>query len=831
MPSLRSSSRALAAALLAAVLIGNALLRGGVWWPVQAATAVACAGALLLLSRHRPSRRQPEEAPRTARMPPLVLALVASTALVALQLLPLPPGLLAVLSPAGAELQATALAPVGLWPSWRPLSLDPGATGLELAKLAAWTMAAAAAAVLAGKRERREDLLRALAAAGAAVALACFGAALAGLGPLLQSRVIFANVNHLSAFMLLACWPALGLGLRARGAWRIAWMAAFVVAASQVFLSLSRAGIAAFFVGAAVLVALAIRSGHAARALQDAGGGARRAWRAVAAPVAIFGALAVVAWLALDRVVGELRTLSELSTEVKLTLWPLAWDALRQFPLTGVGRGGFSTVFDGYKVEAAQVTFTHLENTWLQVPLDVGIPAGVAFLAVLGWTWIGGARSRTLTRPMIGALAGVAAVAAHDVFDFSLELAGVAIPFLVVLALATAEGWALEVPRRALRILAAAGLALAALGLGLHLPHRADPQAARAMEAQTSQEAMTAAAAALAWHPADWIPPAAVGYRLVIEGRCTEAMDWLGRAILRSPTVPEPHRAAARCLAASGRTADAQREFRLAFTYGDQSVLEEALDTFRAPLALLDVVPDTPVGLMAAGRVLLDREEETPEEAHEAFRRAWENFHHLPALAGLARATMAMEQADQALDLARQLQREDPTEPAGYRVAAQALRFQEKSDEAVKELEKGAALLPKRSELLFDLGNLHLAEKRYSQAKLVFERVIAREGKELSRKRLSVARALDAQGRLSEALKEARAAQDSQPGDPGPLIMVARIASRAGLYDQSIDAVERASRLPGVPAGAYDDLLLQLRQARTVQRARSLDKPAPPPAP
>jgi len=833
MPRSRSTARSAAVAILSGVVLVNALWRGGVGLPAQAATAVAGSVALWLASR--PRRRTSEPVARTPKaIPWLVAGLGLVVLVVGLQLVPLPPAALLALAPRSAEVQRDALAPLGLFPAWRPISLDPGATALEMARLASWLVVAAAAALLAGSREQREQLLMAMGLAGGAVAAIGYGAAVAGVGSLTESRVVFINPNHLASFMLLTCWIALGFGLRETGPKRVAWLAGFVVIASQVFLSLSRAGIAAFFVAAGVSAVLAIRSGHAARALEHFYAAAPgRTWRLLAAPVAVFTTLAVTAWLALDRVVGELRTLSEIGTDVKLSLWPLAWQMLKQFPLFGVGRGAFATVFPAYKVEQAQVTFTHLENTWLQIPLDVGVPVGLAIIALFAWTWLSAARARELTRPMLGALAGVAGVAAHDLFDFSLELNSIAIPFLMVLAIGAREGPVVRLPRWSVQALAVTALGVAAIGFAVHIPHRADAQAAAVASAATADEARSAAALSLDWHPADWVPPAIVGTRLVDEGRCHEGIEWLNRAMVLNPTAPQPHRAVARCLAASGQAAAARREYRLAFSYGDAAALQEARDAFPEPGALLQIAPDTPAGLMAAGAVLRDR----PEEAAAAFQRAWDAFRIPAALAGLARATSAMGDANGALLLAQQLQREVPAEPSGYLVAAEALVKLEQEREAVQVLEDGVSRLPRQADLLLALGSRHYAARRYSQAKLVFERIVAREGWEVARKRSAIASTLEAQGRYSEALQEARTASASLPGAPGPLLAIARIAEQAGLHDVAIDALERAAALPTAIPGAHDEQLKRLRAAKATQGARWLErqerngKPGPESAP
>ncbi len=567
-PGSRSRRKTAAASLLAVAVAVGALRFGGVE-PLVAAGVTLAALVALALSWPRGRRAAfPGATPvpvETPGLPLLPVGLAAGALVVALQLVPLPPALLRLLSPNAAALFEETLAPVGRWPAWRPLSLAPGETAMLLVVAVAVAAAAAAAAWLGEKRERGETLLRAIAYTGLAASVLGMVAALFGFGPLLVPKVTFVNPNHLAGFLQLAAWPAFGFALRARGKERAGWLAVFAFTVVGIFLSLSRGGITAFFVAAAVSSALAVLHGHTPLSI-TLFGWERRAKgrplipgtpspnvlaRSLALPVGVASALAIAAWLALEPVLIELETLSGAAAEVKPSLWPDGLRLVRQFPVAGIGRGAFATVYPSLKTESAQVTFTHLENTWLQLPVDVGVLPGLALLVLFGWAWLAAARQRELSRPMIGALAGAAGVAAHNLVDFSFELVGVALPFAIVLGLASRAMPRVRVPRVAGLAGIAALSAFAAAGYRIHARAVGDDVAERISRAGSVQETTALAGKALGWRPADWLPPAAAGVRIVAAGKCAEGLPWLVRAMARNPTAPEPHRYAARCLAAS----------------------------------------------------------------------------------------------------------------------------------------------------------------------------------------------------------------------------------------------------------------------------------------
>ena len=102
----------------------------------------------------------------------------------------------------------------------------------------------------------------------------------------------------------------------------------------------------------------------------------------------------------------------------------------------GIGRGAFVSVYPQYKTSPLQLTFAFPENLVAQFFAEWGIIIGLA--ALVGLVWAVLARFETTDPLSIGALAGVSAVLVQNFVDFSLELAGMAIPVAVVLG-ATSE--------------------------------------------------------------------------------------------------------------------------------------------------------------------------------------------------------------------------------------------------------------------------------------------------------------------------------------------------------------------------------------------------------
>jgi len=763
---------------LAVLIVAVPLLRGAASAGLEAALAlgVLAAGSLAGPPRGSYSRVQ--------------LVLGGLVAWMSLQLLPLPAWLHG-LSWSAREIFQQSLGPLGLYPAARPLSLDPAATGRALLLAASMTVAYGAGWAIGKTRSRRLVLVQAIGLGGLLAALTSLGAALLGASPVLAPTVPFVNPNHLAGYLALSAFVLLALALRDRGQARLLWLLAFSTVGVMVFLSLSRGGIAAFLGGGIVFGWLSLGRGSAAPLSST-----RRTLLVGLAAVIIAST-----YLALDPLLAEMGSLSRPGGGSKLALWRPGLQMLGDYPLIGVGRGAFGAVFPAYKTEPDPVTFTHLENEWLQPLLELGLPGGVLLVGALAAAWVAALRRRDGSVLDAGLLSGIAALALQNLVDFSLELAGVALPFMVALGLAARGSGGSSVRPAVHRagLVAAAAVALSG---------------AVAWWARPPQDAPIRSQ--IAWSPADYLLPAIEGARLVAEDRCAEAMPWLHRAMLLGPTAAEPHLHAARCLAASGQHEFARREYRLAYAFGAPGALQEAAARYSQEADLLELVPDTPEALMRLGDLLL---RQRPGLAASAYRKALNEHLDSRALLPLVRALLAAGSMSEALALTERATSETPASAEAWRLRVFSLRQLGRVEESRAVLAEGLRRLPGSAPLVALQVEGSLGERRWAEARQLAERIVPRGIDDLVLRHQLVARALAGQGRLVEAVEQVRSAAALLPSSEGLQLLVAGYCEQAGRFDEAIAAVERAATLSGRP-GAHRDLLSRLTEARQRQQER-----------
>jgi hypothetical protein len=273
----------------------------------------------------------------------------------------------------------------------------------------------------------------------------------------------FFNRNHFAGWMIMALPLALGYAVAvlqqsdhpsrpAIGSW-LRWLATpeasrFLVAtfavlamATALVVTGSRSGIAAFAVSAIVFGALAMR---------QAGGAAGRRV-ALAGLAGLF--MAAVAWA------GAQSTFARFSlTSVDLPGRVAAWqDTLRitaDFIVTGTGLGTYRDAMLVYQTGDRIAIFAHAHNEYLQLLAEGGLLVAVPALAVLAALVVLGRRRlreesaapAERSRPTgagldvatwlrIGAAAGLVAIAAQSVVEYSLQRAGNMALAIVLLAI------------------------------------------------------------------------------------------------------------------------------------------------------------------------------------------------------------------------------------------------------------------------------------------------------------------------------------------------------------------------------------------------------------
>lgn len=383
---------------------------------------------------------------RNAKWQPAVATplILLGMLLVVLQTIPLPHALLTRLSPSIETLlpqwttQGHSPRLFGPWPC---LSFTPAET---LAGLVIFLDLSILFLVAVQRIRCVEDVERLLRwCAGAAIAMACLGLAqlFAGNGkffwfyqhpfsnPAGEATGSFTNRNHFAHFLALGAGPLIWWLIdamrrkRERKSGMDLSVAILAVSLGMVLfanlLSLSRGGIMAMLLAAAIATAVCCRSSSAGRRFLAVmvGVGA-----VTALSLAIFG---------FDRVSARVETMSSSlgkidSAASRSAIWATGAKAIPSRLFLGAGVGSFGELYPIYEEhpDAEGREPSHAECGYLQVLIEtgfVGLTLVLAGIGLCGWWCLGGIASSTPNRLRLcaGAIAAsLAASVAHAVVDF-----------------------------------------------------------------------------------------------------------------------------------------------------------------------------------------------------------------------------------------------------------------------------------------------------------------------------------------------------------------------------------------------------------------------------
>ncbi len=393
----------------ALAVLGSLLLFGGAFaWTVPWLLALVASAALAaqLTTRGRGARRLQH---------PVLLVTATATLVSSLQLVPLPDVVGALLGLERAEDVRATRALLGLGDGWLPLTRDPGGTRTATMAGAAATCAALTSATLARGRARSRLIALLTAAIGLTACVhvvhgvldadAVYGVhtprftSPGALGPLM-------NRNHQAAVAALGATLALGLAFDARTEPRPRWLTLAGLLSLAALATQSRGGVLSLALGpGGVLLWQAVRGDVANRSRHGAA----------------LGGLALAA--ALSGAHPAIRAFFAEGGFDKLVVAADSLSLFREGPLLGVGRGAFSVAYAASASDALR--FTHPENVVVQWAVELGI-VGLALLTFaarfVGLAWL---RARSATEAAMAS--ALLALGAHDLFDFSLEMAGVGV--------------------------------------------------------------------------------------------------------------------------------------------------------------------------------------------------------------------------------------------------------------------------------------------------------------------------------------------------------------------------------------------------------------------
>lgn len=470
-----------------------------------------------------------------------------------LQWLPLPAGLVEVLSPAAfaARRVAAELAHSELG-AWLPLTLDAGRTAAGIVSLLAVTLAYLTATSLRQDSNARARITNYVELAALGVLLSAvvhhglgltaiwgiYTPVTSGLPAFVSS---FVNPNHAAALMMLGAIVAFGASLSSERSQR--WhLVVGVVLSVGVLVSMSRANALLLIAGllALTLPPLFLRRFHAERG---------RVLRLVLGAVCcLFVALVLIGP---ERWMRELTALDDkgLSGQGVFTYcWAVAGDVLGLAPWAGVGSGNFGVASTPFVGPLQQGYLAYAHNGVLQVLADLGLVIGSLALLLVGAGFVRvavrGLRGAAAELPIWAAAVALGALALQNLVDFSLWIPGVAVPAAAVLGLAVEWSW--DTRRGASRWLSPAWrwpLWALIIPLGMlivtALPaHRDRPDAwkSHATAALASGDATTIDRSQLALdHPHDYLAFDFAAALADATGQRDEAVRWLARALELAP--------------------------------------------------------------------------------------------------------------------------------------------------------------------------------------------------------------------------------------------------------------------------------------------------------
>jgi O-antigen ligase/tetratricopeptide (TPR) repeat protein len=623
------------------------------WGACLAALAGVCSALPYLTSR------------RTASTPSvLLLPLVVMAALTLLQLVPLPIALVEVISPSKvATLRENARAWGDATPRWALASFDPPATLVELAKLAGYLGLAWTCVRLASEKHCRRWLLASVAgvaALTAAVTLAhvithtrkVYGVYQTNInldfvGPVVSS-------NHLASLLSIALPLAGVLALQARGLRRGAWFGVGGLLLATILMSGSRGGVLGMLAGITV-------TGTLLFVQRRLGGDASRpANLAITTPAALVAGIiiAIVVGLTAGQVTRDLSrtSLDEISSpRSKFQVWHRAAQMTPENRWLGVGKGGFEAAFTPHSESGATV-YSHVENSYLQVVVDWGVPGAALIFLALGKAGLLGMRRWRKGPLEAAALGAIAALVIHDLADFSIELPAVAMSILVAgsvlfperLAVARRED-EMAVARSLVALRAgcvACGVLVVALAAS-PLGRSAAADYDRVTKAPAGSR-LAAARAALDRHPASFLIAGRAAEALFAK-RDPRALKMVARALSMNSNHAGLRHLSARMLVVSSRPAQAAGEFAAAIRLSRdvRPILADVLAAYRDPQQIAAAMPTEKEHAAAIIRVLGDR-----REAALAYARRVAQVHPHDAEIQALFANAALEASDGATALA-----------------------------------------------------------------------------------------------------------------------------------------------------------------------------------
>ncbi len=391
---------------------------------------------------------------------PAWVLLGAWIALQVLSIVPLPPRIVAMLSPEAARMHAL-VADIGIERGSMTLSIDPFATRESLLRTVAYCGVLFLMLALVNRRSRILTLARVLVYTAVAHAIFAVLVHLSGseyeyfgtlLSPGYSASGTYANRNHFAGYLEMML--ALGIGLliaglsdRTSDTWKkfvrrtIEWILspkmllrlALCVLVIGLTTTHSRMGNTAFFSSLLIAGVIGIAlSRHATR----------NTVLLLASLIAI-DLFIVGSWFGVEKLAQRLEQTTVQNVQEREEPAAYTIPLIKDYPVFGSGPGTFYVAFPRYRPDTVRLFFDYAHNDYAQFAAESGL-LGIAIIGGFVVVTLGVAlmaqwrRRDPLMRGIsFACIMGVASILIHSWVDFNLQIPANAVLFMVLLAL----GW------------------------------------------------------------------------------------------------------------------------------------------------------------------------------------------------------------------------------------------------------------------------------------------------------------------------------------------------------------------------------------------------------
>ncbi|MEO6953481.1 MAG: O-antigen ligase family protein [Polyangia bacterium] len=590
-------------------LCGSATLALGSVHPETQVVLCGAAVALLLAASLSQACRG------GVRVVPFGWVYVAALCWSAFQLVPLPLGVLRLVSPAAAALRAETGA------RFAPITLDGAATTLELCKqLAALCVFLVGSEVLRTRDVRRPAAILAWLGGVCAVltwahrwsgATRIYGFYTPHSLPGFGFFVPFVAPNNAASLFALTALCAIGVAVASRGARRVGYAVLSAALCASVLGTTSRGGAAGLAVGALVFLTIVASEQF----------GRVRGVALALGIMVVLGAGALVTAGGLRSRLVQKNPANSVVKNQKVRGWAAGLKLAEAYPLTGVGRGAFEAPIASEREDDESVRLVYPENIVVQLAAESGLLFGLGIIAFAIWRFVRIVRRGPLGPVQAALTAGVVAIGVHQLFDFGLEFPGLALPVALALSALAAGAEVHDKQRRKPRPrlrrarmvpVAFFGVSVCFLGAS-SCRHTLAVDVGRAQGARDPREVEQA----IARHPASAELEMLAG-EAAIRAADPSALRHLGRAMRLQPTAARAHVLAGVELERLHRYGQAALEFRLAAERG--APLSASQLVRRVGRYAIDAVPRTQAAYLALGAE--DASRKRWDDAQEAYERA-----------------------------------------------------------------------------------------------------------------------------------------------------------------------------------------------------------------